>query len=122
MQVYNKIFSSDIVIIGKREEKFNLKTLYKIIEKRINSQDKNSYSYKLYQNPKLLKEKILEEAGELTRTKNKSQVIWEASDLLYFVMVFLVKRDVSLKQIERKLMERNKNKEKLNKLKKEAGK
>lgn len=101
-------------------KKFNLSILYKIIEKRIQSNNKNSYSYKLYKNPKLLNKKVLEEAAELTKTKNKKQVIWETADLLYFLLVFLVKRGVSLEQIEIKLRERNKNKEKLIKLKKET--
>ncbi len=100
-------------------EKFNLKTLYKIIEKRIKTKSKDSYSYKLYKNPKLLNKKILEEAEELTKTKNKKQTIWETSDLLYFLLVFLVKRKVKLNQIEKKLRERNKNREKLNKITKE---
>jgi len=94
-------------------KKFSLKSLYKIIEKRVESKNINSYSYKLYKNPKLLKKKILEEANELIRTKNRKQVVWEASDLLYFIIVFLVKRGVKLNKIEKKLMERNKNKEKL---------
>lgn len=101
-------------------KQFNLETLYKIIGKRIETKSKDSYSYKLYKNPKLLNKKILEEAEELTKTKNKKQVIWEISDLLYFILVFLIKRKVKLEQIERKLMERNKNKEKLNKITKEA--
>jgi len=103
-------------------KKFNLNTLYTIIEKRIKTKSKDSYSYKLYKNPKLLNKKILEEAEELTKTKNKKQVIWETSDLLYFILVFLVKREVKLNQIEKKLKERNKNREKLNKTTKEAGK
>ncbi len=101
-------------------KKFNLNTLYEIIEKRIKTKSKDSYSYKLYKNPDLLKKKILEEANELIRTKNKKQVIWETSDLLYFILVFLVKREVKLNKIEKKLKERNKNREKLNKITKEV--
>lgn len=101
-------------------KKFNLNTLYIIIEKRIKTKSEDSYSYKLYKNPKLLNRKILEEAEELTKTKNKKQVMWETSDLLYFILVFLVKRGIRLNQIEKKLKERNKNREKLNKTTKEA--
>lgn len=88
-------------------KKFNLNSLVTIIEKRIKEMDITSYTYKLYNNPKLLNKKILEEARELTKTKNKSQVIWEASDLLYFILVFLVRRKVSLNSIENKLIQRN---------------
>ena len=93
-------------------KKFSFDDLYSIIKKRIESKDKSSYSYKLYKNPKMLNKKILEEAKELTKTRNKKQVVWEASDLLYFVMVFLIKRKVSLRRIERMLRERNKAKRK----------
>jgi phosphoribosyl-ATP pyrophosphohydrolase/phosphoribosyl-AMP cyclohydrolase/histidinol dehydrogenase len=88
--------------------KFDLKALYKIIGKRIRSESESSYSYKLFKNPKLLNKKILEEANELIRTKNKKQVTWESADLLYFVITFLVKRGVSLEDIELMLERRNK--------------
>ncbi|PIN90679.1 phosphoribosyl-ATP diphosphatase [Candidatus Pacearchaeota archaeon CG10_big_fil_rev_8_21_14_0_10_32_14] len=92
---------------------FEIDDLYKIIEERIRSEDISSYSYKLFKNPKLLNKKIIEEAREHTKTKNKNQVVWEASDLLYFVTVFLVKRNVKLKDVKKKLKERNKNKKNL---------
>ena len=89
-------------------KKFNLEALYRIIEKRTAGKNKDSYSYKLFRNPKLLNKKILEEAKELTKTKNKKQVIWEASDLLYFMLVFLVKRNVKIRDIFGELKQRNK--------------
>jgi len=89
-------------------KKFSLEALYRIIEKRITSKNKDSYSYKLFRNPKLLNKKILEEARELTKTKNKKQAIWKASDLLYFMLVFLVKRNIEINDILGKLKQRNK--------------
>ena len=97
----------------REEKKFDLKELYRTIEERAKSRAEDSYSYKLYKNPKLLNKRIIEEANELIRTKNKRQVIWETADLLYFLLAFLVKRKVNLNQIENKLGERNKNAEKL---------
>jgi phosphoribosyl-ATP pyrophosphohydrolase len=84
-----------------------LNNLYKIIDKKTRNREKNSYSYTVYKNPKLLRKKIIEEANELVRTKNKNQVVWEASDLLYFITLFLVKRKVKLENVENKLKERN---------------
>ena len=55
-------------------KKFNLQELEKIIQNRIKSKNKNSYSYNLSKNPKLLNKKIIEEACELTLAKNKNQV------------------------------------------------
>jgi len=91
-------------------KKFSLNELYAVIEQRIASKAKDSYSYKLFKNPKLLNKKILEEANELIRAKNKKQVIWEASDLLYFTIAFLVKRGVNLKDIDNMLERRNNKK------------
>ena len=90
-----------------KAKKFDFEELYRIIRKRIAGKSQNSYSYKLYINPKLLNRKILEEAKELTLAKNKNQVTWEASDMIYFLTVFLVKRNVNFDSIKSKLMERN---------------
>jgi phosphoribosyl-ATP pyrophosphohydrolase len=84
-----------------------LNKLYKIIDKKTKNKEKNSYSYEVYKNPKLLRKKIIEEANELVRTKNKKQVVWETSDLLYFITLLLVKRKVKLGDVENKLIERN---------------
>jgi phosphoribosyl-ATP pyrophosphohydrolase len=84
-----------------------LDKLYRIINKKTKNKEKDSYSYAVYKNPKLLRKKIIEEANELIRTKNKKQAIWETSDLLYFLIVFLVKRKVKLIDVEYKLIERN---------------
>ena len=96
----------------------NLEGLYKIVNSRIKSKNKNSYTCKLDKNPKRLYKKIREEAVELTKTRNKKQVIWEAADLLYFVTVLLAKRKVKFEEVYKKLEERNKKPRKLIKLKK----
>ena len=96
---------------------FTLESLYRVIGEKIKEQNKDSYTFSLCKDSKLLNSKIKEEAAELTLTKNKSQVIWESADLLYFVLVFLAKRQVTLKQIENKLKERNKNNQPLTKSK-----
>jgi phosphoribosyl-ATP pyrophosphohydrolase/phosphoribosyl-AMP cyclohydrolase/histidinol dehydrogenase len=103
-------------------KKFDLEELYGKLKERINSRDKTSYTLKLTKDPKLLYKKIREEARELTQTKNKNQVMWEAADLLYFVTTLLVKRGVSFESVFEKLKERNKKAKKLNKTLKEANK
>jgi len=84
-----------------------LNKLYRIIDKKTKNKERDSYSYMVYSNSKLLRKKIIEEANELIRTKNKKQAVWETSDLLYFLTLFLVKRKVKLKDVENKLIERN---------------
>jgi len=99
-----------------------LNKLYQIINKKTRNKEKNSYSYLVYKNPKLLRKKIVEEANELIRTKNKKQAIWETADLLYFITLFLVKRNIKLKDVENKLIERNKRCRKLKKTERRGNK
>lgn len=53
--------------------------------------------------------KINEESYELITTKTDKEIIWETADLLYFMMVLLAKKGISLKEIEREI-ERRKQK------------
>ena len=87
---------------------FDINSLYSIVKSRIRSRNIKSYSYIIYKNSKEINKKLIEEAKELIRTRNKKQVVWEASDLLYFLMLFLVKRGVKIKEILRELEKRNK--------------
>jgi phosphoribosyl-ATP pyrophosphohydrolase len=111
LRVYDKIFSSDIVVIGKVNQKkynFNLETLYSIIKDRIDSTEESSYTKKLINNPNLLKRKIIEEAGEVITAENKNNLIWECSDLLYFLFVLMAKEKITLEDIYRENERRDK--------------
>jgi ATP phosphoribosyltransferase len=109
LKVYEKIFSSDIVVLGKLEEvEFNLETLYEIIKQRINSNNEKSYTKKLINNQGLLKRKIIEEAGEVITANNKEELIWECSDLLYFLLVFMNINNISLENIYKENQRRDK--------------
>jgi ATP phosphoribosyltransferase len=127
LSVYEKIFSSDIVVLGKPENgEFSLETLYEIIKQRINSSDEKSYTKKLINNQGLLKRKIIEEAGEVITADNKEGLIWECSDLLYFLLVFMAINNISLEDIYKENQRRDKetllNQNNLNKNNKEGEK
>lgn len=112
LKVYDKIFESDIVIIGKKEflvenKEFDLEALYNKIISRIKSEDENSYTLKLVNDPELLKIKIVEEAAEVITSKNKEEMIWECSDLIYFLFVLMAKEGITIKDIEKENLRRN---------------
>ena len=87
---------------GSRE--FSFEELSGVIASRLASADKKSYTASL--TDKSIREKILEEAGELVEAEGESEVIWEAADLLYFTLVLLAKEEVSLSQVLRELKRR----------------
>ena len=113
LQVYEKLFESDIVIIGKDEDNnFDLEKLYNKIKKRIEGTDEKSYTKKLVNDGLLLKRKLIEEAAEVITAKDKDQLVWEAADLIYFLFVIMAKEGITIKDIEKENERRNmKNKE-----------
>ncbi len=84
------------------EKRFNFEELYKKINRRINSNSKNSYTNKLAKNPRLLKRKIVEESGEVIteNPKNKKRLIEEFADLFYNIFVYMALNDIEIKDIE----------------------
>jgi phosphoribosyl-ATP pyrophosphohydrolase len=117
LKVYEEIFNSQIVIIGKKdyfrclEEKinFSIKDLYNLIESKKNEIfESNSYTKKLFKEEQLLKEKILEEAEELIESNSREESIWEISDLIYFIIVFMVNNEISFDDVNKELFRRNK--------------
>ncbi|MDP2925655.1 MAG: phosphoribosyl-ATP diphosphatase [Nanoarchaeota archaeon] len=108
LKVYDKIFESDIIIIGRTINDFKLNDLYDKIIKRIQNPDDNSYTQKLIKNPDLLKRKLIEEAAEVITAKNNQELIWESADLLYFLFVIIAKEGVTIEDIEKENKRRNK--------------
>ena len=58
--------------------------------------------------------KVIEESGELAiaylnKKTNKDEIIWEAADLLYHVIVLLHSSDVTMNDISNELKKRNKS-------------
>jgi len=70
---------------------------------RKQEKSKGSYTTRLFNDPKLLEAKIMEEADELCKAQTKEEIAFEAADLLYFALARCVAADVRLEDVERKL-------------------
>jgi ATP phosphoribosyltransferase len=115
LKVYDKIFESDIVVIkyknpkieNSQKTKFELVDLLKKINDKIKSDDEDSYTKKLIANPELLKRKLIEEAAEVITSKNKEELIWECSDLIYFLFTIMAKEGIDLDDINKENFRRD---------------
>lgn len=109
LKVYEKIFESDIVIIGLQdEERLSIEKLYEKILRRIKEKEESSYTNKLSNDFPLLYRKIIEEAGEVITAKNREELIWELSDLFYFLLVLMAKKGIFIEDIEKENDRRDK--------------
>ncbi|CAE6424465.1 unnamed protein product [Rhizoctonia solani] len=80
-----------------------LPALERTLQQRLQSAPQGSYTRRLFEDPKLLRAKIMEEAEELCAAETKENVSFEAADLIYFALTKCVKAGVSLADIEASL-------------------
>lgn len=80
-----------------------LAALENTLRSRLESAPEGSYTKRLFNDPVLLRSKIMEEADELCSAETKEQVAFEAADLLYFTLTRCVAAGVHLVDIERNL-------------------
>lgn len=66
-----------------------------------------SYTKKLFDDPSMLRKKLLEEVQELVEAEEPDHVAAEAADVLYFVMTRCVAAGVGLRDIDRHLEKRS---------------
>jgi len=83
----------------EEEKKFDLQALYDKINQRIKFGDEKSYTRKLIADQENLKRKLIEEAAEVITAMNKEELIWECADLLYFLLVIMASKEVTLEDI-----------------------
>ncbi|WP_294423601.1 bifunctional phosphoribosyl-AMP cyclohydrolase/phosphoribosyl-ATP diphosphatase HisIE [uncultured Treponema sp.] len=91
---------------SEADEKSSMERLYGTIAERFANPRPGSYTATL--NDKRVREKILEEAEELTEAEGKDEVIWEAADLLYFASVLMYKEGVTWQDVYNELDRRHK--------------
>ncbi|KUL90127.1 hypothetical protein ZTR_02101 [Talaromyces verruculosus] len=84
-----------------------LSGLQKTLQSRKESAPPGSYTARLFNDPKLVEAKIMEEAEELCQATTKSEIAAEAADLIYFALTRCVAAGVSLEDIERNLDMKN---------------
>jgi phosphoribosyl-ATP pyrophosphohydrolase/phosphoribosyl-AMP cyclohydrolase len=85
---------------------YTLKFLQDIIEERFRNPAPGSYTATL--DDELVREKVMEEAKELCTAKDKSEVVWEAADLLYFAAVLMTRAGVNVSEVFDELDRRHK--------------
>lgn len=83
-----------------------LALLDETIRRRLADAPEGSYTRRLFNDPDLLRSKLLEEATELAAATTPAEAAWEAADLAYFALVAAIARGTSLADIERTLDER----------------
>lgn len=83
-----------------------LERLYSIISERFANPKPGSYTATL--DGKRVREKIEEEAEELTEAEDHEEAVWECADLLYFVSVLMYQEKVTWKQVLDELDRRHK--------------
>jgi len=86
---------------------FSLQELHDVIRARKQSGDASSYTARLLKDGALLGEKIREEADELVKARTKSEVAWEAADVMYFTLVRMATAGVTPADVLRELKRRN---------------
>ncbi|CAE6442310.1 unnamed protein product [Rhizoctonia solani] len=80
-----------------------LPALERTLQQRLQNAPQGSYTRRLFEDSKLLRAKIMEEADELCAAETKEDVAFEAADLIYFALTKCVKAGVSLTDIEASL-------------------
>jgi phosphoribosyl-ATP pyrophosphohydrolase/phosphoribosyl-AMP cyclohydrolase len=91
------------------DAKSNLERLYATVAERFANPRPGSYTATL--DAKRVREKVMEEAEELTdEAETKEDIIWEAADLLYFVSVLMYKEGVTWQDVYDELDKRHKEK------------
>lgn len=80
-----------------------LSKLQQTLQSRKASAPEGSYTARLFNDPELLRAKILEEATELCDAKTTQEIAFEAADLFYFALTKCVAAGVSLEDVERNL-------------------
>lgn len=94
------------------EEEGFVRTLSALVQKRHQEMPEGSYTTRLLlKGPKAIGKKVVEEAGEAVIEAvdgNRDRFIYEASDLVYHLLVLMESMDVSLADLEKELSFRHK--------------
>jgi phosphoribosyl-ATP pyrophosphohydrolase/phosphoribosyl-AMP cyclohydrolase/histidinol dehydrogenase len=73
-----------------------LRQLEEVLQERLQSAPEGSYTKRLFDDSVLLRDKLVEEAQELSEAESKQHVAEELADLLYFALVKAAKAGVTL--------------------------
>ncbi len=90
------------------DKDFAISDLYNLILQRKKELPEGSYTTKLFKNEFYLKRKIMEEAFESVNFELGDGLGWEASDLIYHLLVFMAMHNITPKDILNNLASRTK--------------
>lgn len=85
--------------------------LWRVFDERKSGQVESSYTFKLLKNRNLLLKKIAEESSEViiaAKDKQRKEIVYEAGDLLYHLMVLLYDEGITVDEIYKELEGRRK--------------
>ena len=85
--------------------------LWRVFDERKKSNCESSYTCRLFNNRNLLLKKIAEESSEVTlaaKDKQRGEIVYEAADLLYHLLVLLYDEGITLDEIFKELEGRRK--------------
>ncbi|MFH1199516.1 MAG: bifunctional phosphoribosyl-AMP cyclohydrolase/phosphoribosyl-ATP diphosphatase HisIE [Candidatus Micrarchaeota archaeon] len=88
-----------------------LDEVYSVIQERKRKSCRGSYTASIIGSRKKITEKLEEEIAEFVEAfnkKNKREAVWEAADVVYFVMVALANRGIPLNDVFGELLRRRK--------------
>lgn len=81
------------------EKQFNLGTLFDVIMERLGDPRPGSYTSFLFEKEDRIPRKLNEEVYELLTAQSHDDVVWEAADVLYFLLTYMAKRGVGLDEV-----------------------
>lgn len=92
--------TGDYSCFGVQSDKMAvLRELVSVIKGRKLNPQKGSYTSGIIGSRAKIIEKLDEECAELIEAEAKKDIVWEAADLLYFMLVYLENRDIGLDEV-----------------------
>lgn len=91
---------------GKGSRDFGLAGLFEVIRARRDDPRPGSYTSFLFEKDDRIPRKLTEEIYELLTARSHEDITWEAADVVYFLLAYLVKRNVALDEVLAELMGR----------------
>lgn len=85
------------------DDRRGLNRLQATLRQRLEDPPPGSYVARLFADDELLGDKLREEAQELAEAAAPEEVIWESADMLFFAMAKMVRRGVTLEEVEAEL-------------------
>jgi len=76
------------------------------LSERVKGADAASFTHKLFNDPEMLRKKLLEEAGELSEANTRDEAAWEAADVLYFSLIAMMRNGAEMHDVFAELARR----------------